>query len=193
METKPTEKLPASSHKCDRRGTLVPTPSPSRSLMPSRSVTLARWTLAMSTRPCVSTDRWRFLPLTFLAPSYPRSPPPTPVVLTTGYPLWLRWVEDPSRGEPARACVGPSAPSATSRPNARSGSSGIRSSTVGSRAATVARRSRSLRRRRWRRVFRGGCGSSAVRVLWERACGVLSSSIRRRIRPSGRAFSCVLE
>ena len=50
--------------------------------MPSRSWMLALWTLASSTNPCVSTRRWRFLPLTFLAPSYPRSVPPTPVVLT---------------------------------------------------------------------------------------------------------------
>lgn len=41
----------------------------------------ALWTLAMSTKPWVSTSRCRFLPLTFLAPSYPRSFPPTPVVL----------------------------------------------------------------------------------------------------------------
>ena len=36
---------------------------------------------ALRTNPSVSTSRWRFLPLTFLAPSYPLSSPPTPVVL----------------------------------------------------------------------------------------------------------------
>jgi hypothetical protein len=48
--------------------------------MPSSSGTLALWTRASSTRPCVSTSRWRFLPSTFLAGSKPRSFPPTPVV-----------------------------------------------------------------------------------------------------------------
>jgi non-heme chloroperoxidase len=46
----------------------VPTAGSSRSLMASRSVTLALWTLTSSTNPCVSTSRWRFLPFTFLAP-----------------------------------------------------------------------------------------------------------------------------
>ena len=39
-------------------------------------------TRASSTRPSVSTSRWRLLPLTFFAGSKPRSFPPTPVVLT---------------------------------------------------------------------------------------------------------------
>src|SRR5918994_489798 len=42
----------------------------------------ALWTRAWSTRPSVSTSRWRFLPSTPLAGSKPRSLPPTPVVLT---------------------------------------------------------------------------------------------------------------
>src|SRR5215212_9270662 len=37
---------------------------------------------ALSTKPSVSTRRWRFLPSTCLAGSKPRSLPPTPVVLT---------------------------------------------------------------------------------------------------------------
>ena len=49
--------------------------------MPSWSGTLALWTFARSTRPSVSTSRWRFLPRTFLPPSYPRCSPPTAVVL----------------------------------------------------------------------------------------------------------------
>src|ERR671916_528386 len=54
----------------------------SKSLMPSLSTTLASWTLTLSTNPCVvSTNRCRLRPLTFLAPSYARSFPPTPVVL----------------------------------------------------------------------------------------------------------------
>ena len=32
-------------------------------------------TLALSTIPSVSTSKWRFLPLSFFAPSYPRTPP----------------------------------------------------------------------------------------------------------------------
>src|SRR5215217_5239262 len=43
---------------------------------------LAACTLASSTKPCVSTSKWRFLPFTFLPPSYPRCSPPTPVLLT---------------------------------------------------------------------------------------------------------------
>jgi hypothetical protein len=44
---------------------------------------LALWTLALSTKPWVSTSKCRFLPFTFLPlPSYPRCSPPTPVVFT---------------------------------------------------------------------------------------------------------------
>src|SRR5215212_8572505 len=43
---------------------------------------LAECTLALSTKPCVSTSKWRFLPFTFLPLSYPRCSPPTPVLLT---------------------------------------------------------------------------------------------------------------
>jgi hypothetical protein len=35
----------------------------------------------LSANPSVSTRRWRFLPLNFFAPSYPRTPP-TLVVFT---------------------------------------------------------------------------------------------------------------
>jgi len=35
-----------------------------------------------SNKPSVSTNRWRLRPLIFLPPSYPRSGPPTSVVLT---------------------------------------------------------------------------------------------------------------
>ena len=38
--------------------------------------------LCFSTKPSVSTSKCRFLPLTFLPPSYPRSSPPTQVVFT---------------------------------------------------------------------------------------------------------------
>src|SRR5215211_4587661 len=54
---------------------------PSSSPMPSASGTLALCTLALSTKPSVSTSKWRFLPSTFLAGSKPRSFPPTPEVL----------------------------------------------------------------------------------------------------------------
>ena len=37
--------------------------------MPSRSISLALCTLALSTNPWVSISRCRFLPLTFLPPS----------------------------------------------------------------------------------------------------------------------------
>ena len=50
--------------------------------MPSSSGTLALWTRPSSSRPSVSTNRWRFLPSTFSAGSKPRSLPPTPVVFT---------------------------------------------------------------------------------------------------------------
>ena len=43
---------------------------------------LALWMRACSTNPCVSTRRCRLRPLTFLAPSYPRPSPPTPVVFS---------------------------------------------------------------------------------------------------------------
>ena len=62
--------------------------------MPSRSWTFALWTLALSTNPWVSTKRWRFLPFTFLAPSYPRCSPPTPDVLTD----WLSTMPALGRG-----------------------------------------------------------------------------------------------
>ena len=65
--------------------------------MPSRSWTFALWTLASSTRPWVSTKRWRFLPFTFLAPPYPRCSPPTPDVLTD----WLSTM--PALGVPLQA------------------------------------------------------------------------------------------
>ena len=50
----------------------------------ARSCRSAACTLALSTIPSVSTvstRRWRFLPLSFFAPSYPRTPP-TLVVFT---------------------------------------------------------------------------------------------------------------
>jgi membrane protein DedA with SNARE-associated domain len=50
-------------------------------LKPSWSGIFALCTLAFSTRPSVSTSRWRFRPRTFLCPSYPLCSPPTPVVL----------------------------------------------------------------------------------------------------------------
>ncbi len=35
----------------------------------SKSITLALWTFALSTKPSVSTRMWRFLPFTFFPPS----------------------------------------------------------------------------------------------------------------------------
>src|SRR5215211_7901323 len=70
---------PASSHRCERRESPHRADS-SRSLSPSWSGTFALCTLTLSNKPSVSTSRCRFLPRTFLFPSYPRCSPPTPVV-----------------------------------------------------------------------------------------------------------------
>jgi hypothetical protein len=75
---------PASSHSWERRGNRSPTNFMS-GFIPSRSKTLAAWTLTLITKPSVSTSKCRFLPFTFLPGSKPRSSPPTPVVFT----LWL--------------------------------------------------------------------------------------------------------
>src|SRR5215210_3517801 len=55
-------------YRCLRRGNCV---SACRSsvLIPSQSITLALWTFALSTKPSVSTSRWRLRPLIFFAPS----------------------------------------------------------------------------------------------------------------------------
>src|SRR5215218_3325937 len=75
----PLPSYPASTHKCFRRESPVRADS-SRSLSPSWSGTFALCTLALRTKPSVSTKRCRFLPRTFLFPSYPRCSPPTPVL-----------------------------------------------------------------------------------------------------------------
>src|ERR687890_1026479 len=59
---------PASNHRCFKRGNLSSVHRSSGST-PSRSMTLALWTLALSTNPWVSTSKWRLRPLTFLPPS----------------------------------------------------------------------------------------------------------------------------
>ena len=51
------------------RAALVSSIGTTRSLMPSRSLRDASVTLALISNPSVSTRMWRFLPLTFLAPS----------------------------------------------------------------------------------------------------------------------------
>jgi hypothetical protein len=108
-----------------------------------RSITFALWSCTSSTNPCVS---------------------PTPVVLTyPGCPLWPRSVVGPSSGELALACAGRHAPSPTSRPSARSGSSARHSSRVGSRGVGGAKRSRRGRCRRRRLGSRGCCASWEAR------------------------------
>src|SRR3954452_12356475 len=49
--------------------------SASTSSAAGRSCRSAGRTLASSSRPCVSTTRWRLRPFTFLPPSWPRGPP----------------------------------------------------------------------------------------------------------------------
>jgi len=135
--------------------------------MPSRSTTFALWTLASSTKHCVSTSRWRLRPLTFLAPSYPRSVPPTPVVLTD----WLSTMPALGWGFLCRRTLTRSRKaeyilSHVPSKRQRSESSSRQSSTAGSRVARVARRSRSLARRRWRRGSRVEDRSEDARWLW---------------------------
>src|SRR5215203_4760420 len=97
--------------------------------MPSRSVTLALWTLTSSTNPWVSTSKMALSSFNLLGSVV--------AALFAAYPGRLErlavdylrhWAEGPSSSAPLLACAGPSASSATSRPNARSGSSGRRSS-----------------------------------------------------------------
>src|SRR5215213_4099185 len=76
----PLPSYPASSHKCERSESPSRADS-SRSLRPPWSGTFALCTLALSTKPSVSTSRCRFLPRTFLLASYPLCSPPTPVLL----------------------------------------------------------------------------------------------------------------
>jgi hypothetical protein len=76
----PLPSYPASSQRCFKRES-AGRADRSSSLNPSWSGTFALCTLTFRSKPSVSTSRWRFLPRTFLLPSYPRASPPTPVVL----------------------------------------------------------------------------------------------------------------
>ena len=88
--------------------------------MPSRSTTFALWTLASSTRPCVSTSRWRLRAFDLLGAVVS--------ALFSAHPGRLdRLAIDyagtrlgvPLQAHPAPARAGLSASSPTSRPNAR--------------------------------------------------------------------------
>src|ERR671916_1742375 len=75
----PLPSYPASSQRCFKCESSVRADR-SSNLSPSWSGTLALCTLALRTKPSVSTSRWRLRALTFLPPSYPLCSPPTPVV-----------------------------------------------------------------------------------------------------------------
>ena len=64
--------------------------------MPSWSGTFALWTFASTTSPSVSTNRYLFLPLTYLPPSKPLCSPP-PVVLAD----WLSTIPALGSGPPS--------------------------------------------------------------------------------------------
>jgi len=136
--------------------------------MPSRSTTFALWTLASSTKHCVSTSRWRLRPLTFLAPSYPRSVPPIPVVLTD----WLSTMPALGWGFLCRRTLTRSRKaeyilSHVPSKRQRSESSSRRWAIEESRGGASATGIRSLGGRRWRRGSRVEDRSEDARWLWE--------------------------
>ena len=119
-------------------------------------------TRTSSTKPSVSTNRWRFLPATCLAGSKPRSLPPTPVVLTdcesTIPPaLGLGFLPNRARRRSRSAAL---AGAPTYRRYAKLGTTnGRRSSKVGTLGARAATDSHSSGRRRRHSRCRADCES----------------------------------